>query len=492
MAYVGAKIVKYSLKDLIDYTTDRKHDYRKILFNEPLKQTEEEAHIYADHCTVETAHIEWARTIKQAAYKLDEKSSRQRLGYHLYQSFEKGSVTADEAFELGKEFAERLFGGQYAYVVSTHVDKEHIHNHIAVCSVSYKTHKKLIYRQSKNRAITLEEWRKVSDEICREHGLDLIQSQEQNFYTDTKARNRKKTARSGIKQDIDKLIMQADTWEEFLTKLHDNLGYSIKTGEKYTSFKSPEMKRFARLTSLGEDYTEEAIKERLITKRPHIPKRIRNKETVKIALLIDMENNIKVKSSKGYETWAKVHNLQEASKTLNFLLDNNIGTYEELNDRVSSYKHKQQSAEDKVAELNKELYEMKQNIELVTRFKEVKKIAKGLDKAKNKTQYRTKYFDELMEHQALRAQMLLRYERIPDVDAMKREYNAKIKERNAVFEAANATEYENFVRAKQNIDDFLDYNKADNTDKEREMPQKYVRHERQERHRNKSKSEYLR
>ena len=470
MAYIGAKIIRHSVQNLIDYTTDQKHDYRKLLFNEPLKKGEEELHIYADHCTPKTAHMEWARTIAQAKNNVNKK--KQRLGYHIYQSFEKGTVTSDEAFEIGKEFAAKLFGGQYAYIVSTHVDKEHIHNHIAVCSVSYKTHKKLNYRYPKNRPTTLEEWRRVSDEICKEHGLDIIENRDKSkFYNDTRTRNKKKNARSGIKQDIDKLIMQTDTWEEFLSELY-KLGYEVKTDNKYTAVKSPEMKRYARLKSLGEDYTEDAIKERLITKRPHIPKRIRDKETITITLLIDIENNIKIKSSKGYETWAKVHNLQEASKTLNFLLDNGIGTYDELEDKINAFEAQNENAENRISELNKELYEMKQNIELVTRFKEVKKIAKGLDKAKNKTQYRSKYFDELMEYQALRAQMLLRYEKIPDVDAMKREYNEKIKERKEVFDTkANAGEYENYIRAKKNIDDFLGYNRRAADGKEREHQQ---------------------
>ena len=230
----------------MDYIADRKNDFEKIsphdavmnsIFDEDAKHSDDEKlFMYCDNCTYEFAHIEWARTIQKAYCDLNG-SNRERLGYHVIQSFKPGEVTAEEAHEIGKEYAAKLFGGKYQYIVTTHIDKDHYHNHIAVCSVSYTDHKKLNYRYYNTGKPTLNEWRKISDEICQAHGLETMNLDERQsrYSKDTRDRNKGKTNRDIIREDIDKIISNSDSYQEFLEKMAD-IGYKAKFG-KNTAFK---------------------------------------------------------------------------------------------------------------------------------------------------------------------------------------------------------------------------------------------------------------
>ena len=160
------------------------------------------------------------------------------------------------------------------------------------------------------------------------------------------------------------------------------------------------MKNYIYLNSLGDDYREEDIKERIITKRPVIPKRMRNGK-IKITLIIDMEKNIKVQQNKGYENWAKIHNLQEASKTLNFLIENDITSYEAMDKKVSDLQTDKLQKKEELSKIDKQIHDTKSQADILSRYNSVKKYAIEYNNSSNKKRYRADHWNELQEFEAL-------------------------------------------------------------------------------------------
>lgn len=213
--------------------------------------------------SVQTAYAEMADT-KKRWNKTDGV-----LGYHFIQSFAPSEVTPEQAHEIGMEFARRMFGDRYEVVIGTHLDKAHLHNHIVINSVSFVDGQK--YHSSPESYYNGV--RGTSDELCRENDLSVITPQGKGkHYGEWKVeQDGKPTVRSIIREDIDRIIGEAYTYQTFLLLLQRN-GYEIKNGpnRKYTAVRPPGAKRFIRLDSLGEGYTEEAIKQRLMEQRSDV------------------------------------------------------------------------------------------------------------------------------------------------------------------------------------------------------------------------------
>lgn len=208
----------------------------------------------------ETAYREMVET-KRRWRKMDGVQ-----GYHFIQSFVPGEVTPEQAYEIGVEFAARLFGEKYEVVLGTHLDKAHLHNHIIVNSVSFLDGSK--YHSSP--ASYYQDVRGTSDSLCREHDLSIIKPEGKGkHYAEWKAEQEgKPTIRGMIRCDIDRLISQAYTFSSFLMLL-EREGYAVKRGpnRKYTAIRPPGAKRAIRLDSLGEGYTENEIKQRIMQQR---------------------------------------------------------------------------------------------------------------------------------------------------------------------------------------------------------------------------------
>ena len=214
----------------------------------------------AINCQLETAYREMQDTKKRW-----EKQSGV-LGYHLVHSYAPGEVTPEQAHAIGVEFAQKLLQGRYEAVVSTHLDHDHIHNHILFNSVSCVDGKK--YRD--NFKAYYGDIRGTSNAVSRKHGLSVIEPEGSGkHYAEWDAQRRgKQTIRGLIRQDVDAVIGRSFTYASFLAGLR-KLGYEIKSGSniKRTAIKPPGSARFVRLDSLGEGYTEDDIKRRLSASR---------------------------------------------------------------------------------------------------------------------------------------------------------------------------------------------------------------------------------
>ena len=274
-------------------------------------------------CAAETADIEFEWTRR---HSIDKGT---HLGRHLIQAFQPGEVSAEEAHEIGMQLAKEILGDKYEFVLTTHIDKGHIHNHLIFNAVSFTDHKH--YHSNK---CSYHEIRRASDRLCKEHGLSVIVPgrDKGKSYIEHQAAQNGISYKAKLKAAIDRLIPVSSSLEDLIVRLQRE-GYEIKRG-KYVSARAPDQERFTRLKTLGADYTEEAVASR-IAGGPR-PSRQPQQRSGEVSLLIDIQNNIKAQQSAGYQRWATIENLKRAAATMNFLTEHGIGSYEELVERCDA------------------------------------------------------------------------------------------------------------------------------------------------------------
>ncbi|WP_346704545.1 relaxase/mobilization nuclease domain-containing protein [uncultured Agathobaculum sp.] len=226
----------------------------------------------AFNCSCEVAYTQMLET------KRHFKKTDKVQGFHFIQSFKPGEVTPEQAHQLGCEFIKRCFANDYEVVIGTHTDRAHIHNHIIVNSVSFVDGHKY-----QSTPATFYELRGISDEICKAHGLSVIQNpsvKAGKHYAEWRAeKENRPTLRSMIREDIDVILAQARTMDDFWNMLRGR-GYEIRINEKrkYVTIRHPNGERFIRLKSLGEDYTPRQLAVRIAAQRGNI---VNNLERVK-------------------------------------------------------------------------------------------------------------------------------------------------------------------------------------------------------------------
>ena len=310
MAVTKTHPIKSTLKAAIDYVCNPDKTDEKLL-------------VSAYGCAAETADIEFAWT---RCHAIDKGTN---LGRHLIQAFEPGEVSPEEAHEIGMQLAKEILGGKYEFVLTTHIDKGHIHNHLIFNAVSFADHKH--YHSNKR---SYHEIRRTSDRLCKEHGLSVIvpgQDKGKSYIVHQAALNGT-SYKAKLKAAIDRLIPSCSDFEELLARL-EREGYEIKRG-KIISCRASDQERFTRMKTLGIDYTEEAITARIAGGSR--PSRLPKQRGGRISLLIDIQNNLKAQHSAGFTHWAKLNNLKQAAKTMNFLTEHGISSYGELESKLTA------------------------------------------------------------------------------------------------------------------------------------------------------------
>ena len=433
MAVTKIKPVKSTLSKALDYIENPDKTDGKML-------------ISSFGCSYETADIEFGYTLSQA---LDKGSN---LAFHLIQSFAPGEVDYEKAHEIGKQLADAVTKGQHEYVVTTHIDKGHIHNHVIFCAVNFVDHHK--YNSNKRSYYGI---RNMSDKLCRENGLSVVvpgKGSKGKSYAEYQAEKTGTSWKGKLKIAVDALIPQVSSFEELLTRLQA-AGYEIKPG-KYVSCRAPGQERFTRLKTLGADYTEEAIRERIAGRRTKAAKAPREQRGV--SLLIDIENSIKAAQSKGYEQWAKIHNLKQAAKTMNFLTENKIEQYADLVSRIEEMAAESGQAADALKNAEKRLADMAVLIKNVSTYQKTKPVYDAYRKARNREKYRAGQEQAIILHEAAaRSLKATGIAKLPNLAALQSEYEALQAQKEALY--ADYGKLKKKVREydiiKQNIDNIL-------------------------------------
>ena len=446
MAVTKIKPVKSTLSKALDYI-------------ENPDKTDNQMLISSFGCSYETADIEFGYTLSQARDKGNN------LAFHLIQSFAPGEVDYQKAYEIGRQLADAVTKGQHEYVLTTHIDKGHVHNHIIFCAVNFVDHHK--YNSNKRSYYGI---RNMSDKLCRENGLSVVvpgKGSKGKSYAEYQAEKTGTSWKGKLKTTVDALIPQVSSFEELLTRLQA-AGYEIKPG-KYVSCRAPGQERFTRLKTLGADYTEEAVRERIAGRRTKVAKAPREQRGV--SLLIDIENSIKAAQSKGYEQWAKIHNLKQAAKTMNFLTEHKIEQYADLVSRIEEMAAESGQAADALKNAEKRLAEMAVLIKNVSTYQKTKPVYDAYRKARNREKYRAGQEQAIILHEAaVRSLKAAGIAKLPNLAALQSEYEALQAQKEALY--ADYGKLKKKVREydiiKQNIDSILQADRQPEREKETE------------------------
>lgn len=353
-------------------------------------KTDGETLITAFGTTVEYAPAMFANALK----KTDP--SDPNLAYHLIQSFAPGEVGAKEAHEIGKELAERLLGGRYSYIVSTHTDKNHCHNHIIFCAADNITHKK--YHDCKRSYWNI---RHINDELCEEHNLSVIKENKHigKSYKEWMADKAGTSWKSKLKSDINETIKQAHTYDEFLD-LMKSKGYEIKDAEispeahKYIGFRAPGQERWVRgrPKSLGEDFTKERIRERIEEKARIRAERMK-RLTKRNPSMIDTTQD-KFAESPGLMRWAEKQNLKAAAQIQSKLAEMGLDSFDALDAKIDSLHKQAKEGKKATIALDKDITRFEDLLHYAHVYNENKKYIRGYEKSKDKERYyRTHGYD---------------------------------------------------------------------------------------------------
>ena len=273
------------------------------------------------------------------------------IAYHVRQSFRPGEITPEEANRLGVEFAKRFTKGNHAFVVCTHIDKSHIHNHIIWSSVSLEYDRKFRNFWGSTKAV-----RQLSDTICVENGLSIVENPKPHgkSYNKWLGDQAKPSHRELLRVAIDNALSQSPANFEELLKLLKESGCEVSKRGKSYRLKLPGWEKAARMDSLGEGYGLDDLQAVLSGKKAHTPRKkiVTQAETQKVNLLVDIQAKLQAGKGAGYARWAKVFNLKQMAQTMNYLSENNLLEYAVLEEKAAAATahHNELSAQIKAAE----------------------------------------------------------------------------------------------------------------------------------------------
>ena len=414
------------------------------------EKTDEKLLVSSYGCASETAarEFEWTRKIAEQKGM----NPVRIIARHVIQSFEIGEVTPELAHEIGKQFADEILGGKYEYVLTTHIDKDHVHNHLIFNAVdfvdyhAYKSYKRIYY-----------DMREVSDRLCKENGLSVIppsQNKGMGYKEYTEAK-RGTSWKQKLKQTIDRLVITAKDYDDFL-RLMQEAGYEIKTG-KYISFRAEGQERFTRSKTIGENYTEERIKERIAGRTP---RRSQRQATPKgISLIGDIQERIRLIDSKGYEHKAKLTILKEAARTLNYLTENNLLQYADLEKKVEDIHSSYDRTGKELKGVEARLREVQPLIKNISNYQRLKPVYDAFQKAKDKPSFKAKHEAELVIFEAARSTLLAMQgdEKLPSLKTLQAEQQRLLDEQQRLYDerAKLKKEVKQIETIKSNVDTFL-------------------------------------
>lgn len=414
------------------------------------EKTDEKLLVSSYGCASETAarEFEWTRKIAEQKGM----NPVRIIARHVIQSFEIGEVTPELAHEIGKQFADEILGGKYEYVLTTHIDKDHVHNHLIFNAVdfvdyhAYKSYKRIYY-----------DMREVSDRLCKENGLSVIppsQNKGMGYKEYTEAK-RGTSWKQKLKQTIDRIVITAKDYDDFL-RLMQEAGYEIKTG-KYISFRAKGQERFTRSKTIGENYTEERIKERIAGRTP---RRSQRQTTPKgISLIGDIQERIRLIDSRGYEYKAKLTILKEAARTLNYLTENSLLQYADLEKKVEDVHSSYDRTGKELKGVEARLREVQPLIKNISNYQRLKPVYDAFQKAKDKPSFKAKHEAELVIFEAARSTLLAMQGdgKLPSLKTLQAEQQRLLEEQQRLYDerAKLKKEVKQIETIKSNVDTFL-------------------------------------
>lgn len=436
MAYTKIHAIKATVDKAIDYICNP-------------EKTDEKMYVSSYACSPETAAIDFKYTLDHCRENSPNKA------YHLIQAFAPGEVNFEEAHRIGQELADKVLEGKYSYIVTTHIDKGHVHNHIIFCAADNFEYNK--YHDCKQSYYRI---RHLSDELCKEHNLSVIIPGEKRGkkYKEWQSDKNGTAWKPTMRKDINSCIKAASTYEEFLLLMRAK-GYEIK-GEtfedgaaKYISFRPLDKDRFVRgsARSLGKEYTKERIKERIEQKRER--KAVIPKKDYASRKLIDTSDE-KFQSSPGLQRWAAIENLKIAAQSYN-----EVGSLSDLEHQLAVKTEAGKSAKQSVVELEHRMKDLAEIIKYAEQYKANRPYHIGYKKAKNPDAYFRRYESQIILYGGARRMLEQAGINLKglNVDKLKAEYHAmgKQKKELTVTYKNCKKEVRDLKRKQENLNQYL-------------------------------------
>ena len=442
MAYTKIHAIKATVDKAIDYICNP-------------DKTDEQIYVSSYACAPETAAIDFKYTLDHCRENSPNKA------YHLIQAFAPGEVSYEEAHRIGKELADKVLEGKYSYVLTTHIDKGHIHNHIIFCAADNIEHNK--YHDCKQSYYHI---RKLSDELCKEHNLSIIIPGDERGkkYKEWQSDQNGSTWKTQLRRDINFCIKSASTYEDFLLLMRAK-GYEIK-GEsfeegaaKYISFRPLDKERFVRgsTKSLGKEYTKERIRERIEMKRER--KSVIPKKDYSARRLIDTSDE-KFQNSPGLQQWATIENLKIAAQSYN-----EVGSLSDLKHQITVKTEAGKSAKQSVVKLEHRMKDLAEIIKYAEQYKDNRSYHIAYKKSKNPDAYLRRYESQLILYGG--ARRVLEQAGINlkglNVDKLKAEYQELMKQKNELTSTYKKCEKEvqSLNRKLENLNQYLGQTQAE-------------------------------
>lgn len=394
------------------------------------------------------------------------------IAYHLRQSFVPGEITPEEANRIGCELASRFTHGQHAYVVATHEDRRHVHSHIIISAVNLDCDRKFRNFWGSSKAI-----RRLSDTLCIQNGLSIIEQPKghSKSYNKWLGNEAKTSQRDGLREALDAVLArQPKDFEELLTMLQRG-GWEVKRGKRI-SLKGKGQERFKRLDSLGEDYSEAALRAIIAGEKEHHP---REKKTVQpmrqVNLLVDIQAKLQAGKGAGYERWAKVFNLKQMAQTLNYLSENNLMNIEDLTAKTDAAIARVHEMQVTIRETEKRMAELHTLKGHIINYVKTREVYAAYRMAGYSKKFVAEHEQEIKLHQAAKeAFSALGTQKIPKVKEIQAEYDALREKKKQAYAAYHQAQDEmrQLLTVRANVERILG---VEEKEKERQKEKKKER-----------------
>ena len=420
-------------------------------------KTEQGELVSSYQCSLLTVDEEFLLTKRLYEQTTGRSQKSDVIAYQVRQSFKPGEVTPEEANRIGYEFAERFLKGKHAFIVATHTDRAHIHNHIIYNSTALDGTRKF-----KNFWLSSFAVQRLSDLICLEHQLSTI---EYKPYRERQKRivyPPKESNRDRLCSVIDSILAEKPKdYEDFLQRLEQQ-GYEVKRG-KHTAVKGKGQKRFIRFRTLGAGYSEDEIKAVIAGEAEHRPHQKQPPKEQPFHLLVDIQAKLSEGKSEGYARWAKRYNLKEMSKTLIFLQENKIGSIEEMQERVDAATARYHELGDSIKGSEKRLAEIAVLKAHIINYAKTREVYAAYRKAGYSKAFLEAHREEITLHKAAKTAFdeagLQKLPKVKELDAEFAELLTKKKAAYPDYRKAR-NEMQELVRAQKNVERFFSEEKT--------------------------------
>ena len=415
-------------------------------------KTEQGELVSSYECSPLTVDKEFMLSKRQYELATGRRQKSDVIAYQIRQSFKPGEITAEEANKVGYELAMRFTKGKYAFIVATHTDREHIHNHIIYNSTALDSTRK--FRDFLLSGLAVQ---RLSDLICLEHQLSVIEIKPYRERQKRTLYPPKESNRDRLCGVIDTVLAEKPKdYEDFLQGLEQQ-GYEVKRG-KYTSVKGARQKRFIRFRTLGTGYGEDEIKAVIAGEAEHRPHQKQPPKEQPFQLLVDIQGKMAEGKSVGYKKWATKFNLKEMSKTLLFLQEQKISSADELRDRASAATERYHAMGDSIKAAEARLTEIAVLKTHIINYAKTHEVYTAYRKAGYSKAFLEAHREEITLHKAAKAAFdeagLQKLPKVKELDAEFAELLTKKKSAYPDYRKAR-NEMQELVRAQKNVERFF-------------------------------------